>query len=115
MPRGKIVSRLRQERRSCGLTQPELARLVGHQCGTYISKFETQCQKPTIQLIMACRVLFGLNPEEICPTLYERVEGQVMRRVYALYRRLADNRTPIGLKKKNFLKLVLKRATNRSK
>ena len=101
---------LRRERRTWGLTQPELAELVGYRCDTQVSRIERGRRICNIHVLIACRVLFGLVPEHICPHFYQKVEEQVVRRAYIFYQRLEADLSPKALKKKELLIRVLNRA-----
>ena len=101
---------LRRERKTWGLTQPELADLVGYRCETQVSRIERDKRRYNLHSLIACRVLFGLGPEHLCPHLYQEVEAQVMRRAYLFYQRLEAYLSPKAMKTKELLTRVLNRA-----
>jgi hypothetical protein len=110
MAKQAMPNYLRRERRSWGLTQPELAELVGYRCDTQVSRVERESRSCTLHVLIAYRVIFGLMPEHICPHLYQEVEAQVVRRAYVLYQRLEADLSPNAVKKKELLTRVLRRA-----
>src|SRR5258706_5732154 len=81
----KPVGYLRTYRRVWGLTQPELAKLLGIKSQPYISRLEKGERAPTMESALACQVLFGLTPSVMFPQAYALVEEEVMRKVYHLY------------------------------
>lgn len=78
---------LRTLRMRWGLTQPELAGLLGISVSA-LSKFETQALAPTKCLILGIEVIFGQNAREVFPALYAQTERNIMRRAAALFKRL---------------------------
>ena len=82
---------LRTLRMQWGLTQPELASLLGIS-ESALSKFETQSLAPTKNLILGVEVIFGKNARQAFPALYAQTERNIMRRAAAFSERLdADN------------------------
>lgn len=104
---------LRKHRRTWGLTQAELATLVGCKSPNHISRIERGERAPKMEVALACEVLFGVSPWEMFPNLHGQLEDRVMRRVYALYLKLKVNERPTVLRKREFLEQALKRATRR--
>ncbi len=93
---------LRTLRMRWGLTQPELAGLLGI-TESALSKFETQALAPTKCLILGTEVIFGQTAREAFPALYAQTERNIMRRAAAFSERLEGNG---GEAARNKLRLV---------
>lgn len=104
---------LRTHRRIWGLTQRELARLIGLSCGTQVSRIESSKRAPALRVALACQTLFGIPPCDMFPHLHAEVEEQVIRDVYELHEGLAQAITPTQLRKRELYALALGRAVNR--
>src|SRR5471032_480851 len=62
-----------------GLTQPELADLLG--IGpSLLSKVETLDRRPTAKVILAAEIVFGVPAREIFPGAYHVIENGVLQR-----------------------------------
>ena len=101
---------LRTHRRKSGLTQQETAFLLGFDSGQIISRYERHARMPTLQTVLACQVIFGVNPRELFPSLYRKVEKQTLRRICLLTKRLdAQSQSPIVIRKQEVLKQAIER------
>ncbi len=78
---------LRTLRMHAGLTQPELAGLLGV-TESALSKFESQALAPTKNLIIGVQVIFGKDARQAFPALYAQSERTIMRRAAAFSVRL---------------------------
>lgn len=65
-------------------------------------------------MALACEVLFNIPAPEMFPNLREQVEENVMRRAYLLYQKIAEDRTAVAWRKREFLEATLKRAVNKT-
>jgi len=106
---------LRRERRAWGLTQRELAELLGCRCPKQLSRIERDVRPPSMRVLVASKILFGCPARRIFPRLYDEVEELVIRNAYRLHQRLEDNQSAGAMRKKAFLEEVLNRAVNRTK
>jgi len=102
---------LRTQRRIWGLTQKELARFMGINSRTQLSRVENSKRAPTIRSALACQVLFGIPPAALFPHLFDTVEDRVIRDVYERHEALSDTTSPKGLRKRELFALALARAT----
>ncbi len=80
---------LRLHRRQWGFTQAELAFLFGYQTDAVVSRFERQERRITLTIAFASQLIFGAEPKDIFPALFEQVEDGVVRRMHELYVQLA--------------------------
>ena len=62
------------------LTEDELAFLVCHRTHTRISRIEIGRAAPSLAVALALQMLFGQEPRQMFPGLYESVEDELMRR-----------------------------------
>jgi transcriptional regulator with XRE-family HTH domain len=92
-----------------GLTQPELAALLGVTVSA-LSKFETQALAPTKNLVLGIEVIFGKNAREAFPALYALTERNIMRRAAALSDALECNDDALSKKKLQLLREVVERS-----
>lgn len=104
---------LRTHRRVWGLSQRELARLLGLACGAQVSRIESSKRDPALRVALACQTLFGVPPCDMFPHVYAEVEEQVIRDVYELHEGLAHASTPTELRKRELFSLALERAVTR--
>jgi DNA-binding XRE family transcriptional regulator len=88
----KITSYLRTHRKKCGLTQDEMAFLLGCQSGTKISRFEHLARQPNLETALACQVVFGILAHEMFPGVLAEVENLVTQRAQLLASRLRAQR-----------------------
>lgn len=73
-----------------GLSVQELAALIGQQSSTAISQFEHGDRLPTFKDVLALQIVFGLQPREMFPELFEYVADAVMRHAAALDQQVGD-------------------------
>jgi transcriptional regulator with XRE-family HTH domain len=105
----RFISYLRPLRRRWGLTQRELAFLIGGQSGAAISRLEQLKRTPSLAALIACEVLFGVGHTEIFPDSYTQVRQAVMARANELYEALQGNPSRATRAKLDFLESVLAR------
>jgi len=80
----RILSYLRTHRKRGGLTQDEMAFLLGCQSGTKISRFERLARHPNLKTALACQVVFGAPAHKLFPGLFAEVEKTVIDRARLL-------------------------------
>ena len=69
---------LRKYRRSWGLSQRELARLLGLEGSTHISRLEHGKRTPRLETALSCSTLFGVPLGDIFPQV-ARESGDTLR------------------------------------
>jgi transcriptional regulator with XRE-family HTH domain len=104
------LSYLRTYRRNWGLTQEELAELIGTVSAKQISHFENGKRDFGIEVALACQVIFGIPPSAMFPHAYTLVEEEVMRNMKRLDLALLNTTSPIGLRKRELYSMALQRA-----
>ncbi len=105
---------LRTLRMRSGLTQPELATLLGITVSA-LSKFETQALAPTKNLILGIEVIFGQNAREAFPALYAQTERNIMRRAASFSERLESSVDAAADQKRQLLKEMVERSETDNK
>lgn len=102
---------LRTLRRRWGLTQKDLAHLLGLKSGSHVGRLENLTRSSTFSAIFALEIVFGTEPRELFPKLHAEAEEAVMQRASALYERLEGLTDAQSLTKLELLKAMISRAT----
>jgi len=105
---------LRTHRRNWGLTQKELAKLIGSASSVQISRYENGKRNPKIEVALACQVIFGIPPSTMFPDAYALVEEEVMRNMYRMDLALENTISLVELRKRELFNIALKRAIDES-
>jgi transcriptional regulator with XRE-family HTH domain len=84
----KLPSYLRYHRRRWGLTQRELAYLLGLKSGSAISRIERNLVQPSLAIALACQVLFDATLLELFPEAFSAIESTIVERAGELSDRL---------------------------
>ena len=112
--KSNVLCYLRTHRRVWGLTQLELASLIGLRSTAHISRIEHGKRAPKVEVALACQVIFGIPPSVMFPHVHTFVEEKVMRNIYRLDLALSNTTNLSGLRKRELCALVLKRAISKS-
>jgi len=89
-------------RKRWAVSQRELAHLVGVGQGI-ISRYEKGQLTPGARTLMALEIVFGKSSRHLFPSLYQKIEEEVMRRAAALERTLWDQADSGSLRKRRLL------------
>lgn len=108
---------LRTHRRVWGLTQREVAGLLGLKSASAVSRLEhAKCKRgPNYETALACQVLFGIEPRDMCPAIHRKVEDRVIRACYLIHHGLEHTTKVSDLRKRELLEMALRRAITRNK
>lgn len=87
----KLENYLRTHRRRAGLTQREVAQLLGATSPTKVSRFEHFRRQPTLETAFAYSAIFRVPVRALFAGTQQRVERVSRRRLRALAKRLAKN------------------------
>ena len=109
----RLISYLRPLRRRWGLTQAELAFLIGAKTGGVVSRIEAVKRFPTLAATFACELIFDTPPVELFPDLFAQVEKSLLARTNELYVALQGNSLRTTADKLDFLEEVLARLETR--
>lgn len=108
-----MPSVLRRERRVWGLTQNEVARLIGFRTAEQCSRLEKEIHLPSSEVLLSSAIVFDVPIEALFPRFYTRIEEKVLLRAAAFYEELQDASDPASIRKREFLDLVMQRAIAR--
>jgi DNA-binding XRE family transcriptional regulator len=110
----KFKTYLRAQRRRWGLTQREVAYLLGYRYPSAIWRIEREGREPTLSIAFACHILFDTPITDLFPGLAAEIEDAILRRAYKLYDRLQGNPSRTTKAKLDLLEQMLKRAAARN-
>jgi transcriptional regulator with XRE-family HTH domain len=80
----QFFNHLKKHRRRLGLSQAELAYLLGVGSGTKICRYERFLLEPKLRTVLAYEILFQKPARELFAGLYVEIEAQVRRRAALL-------------------------------
>lgn len=106
----RLPSYLHTLRKQWGLSQPELAALLGL-TGSALCRFENRSRRPTADLIIGAEVLFGHDPKDIFPGFYKSVEHAIVARARAEHKRLEGSGNAGTARRLRFLSEIIDRAS----
>ncbi len=107
----KVQCYLRTQRNAWGLTQDELACLVGRGGRNRVSRVERGLIPPNGGETLAYSLIFGLRPAKLFPQFCEDVEDAVMRGAVRLDKKLQKKNGAKADRKRELIGLVGARAT----
>ena len=103
---------LRTHRDRWGLTQRELAALLGNKSANVISKYERLARHPNVEALIGSEFIFGEKARRLFPELYSAVELGITRRAAHLAEGLVGDETRDALAKRELLDAIAMRAAN---
>jgi transcriptional regulator with XRE-family HTH domain len=109
----KPVNYLRSYRLHWGLSQGELANLLGWKGSEVISRIEKKQRPPTLRLVIACFILFGTPAAELFPDISASIEIDVMARVQEMYETIQGNPSRKTKRNIELLEIAIERADER--
>ena len=80
----KLQNYLRTHRKRRGLSQGDVAFLLGSPTGARVSRYERFRRQPTLQTAFAYEVIFGIPARELFAGLFEEVKRATVRRTHAI-------------------------------
>ena len=83
-----IPNHLRTYRKRTGLSQDEVAFLLGCKTGTRICRYERFQQNPHLKTLLAYEILFRTPLQKLFPGVSRGVERDVTKRIYFLIKKL---------------------------
>lgn len=94
----KLDNYLRAYRRRAGLSQDEVAFLLGAEGGTKVSRYERMRRKPSLETAWGYGIIFAADPEHLFAGAIQKVAKQVKRRAEILVRKLETDSNAPGMK-----------------
>jgi transcriptional regulator with XRE-family HTH domain len=113
MNKRRPLNYLRSHRLRWGLSQGELANLLGCKTAGVISRIEKKLRAPTLKIMIGCFVLFGTPAAELFPDISASVETDVMDRVWELYDKVQGDPSRKTKTKIELLESAIERAKQR--
>lgn len=107
MSRSRLANYLRTERLRSGLSQRELADVLG-MSRSAITKMES-ARAPTLHLVLAAEIVFGRAARDFIPGFYAALQDDILLRAVALEFRLSDRSDPVSLRKRAYLGALINR------
>jgi transcriptional regulator with XRE-family HTH domain len=84
----RLPNYLKTYRKRAGLSQDEVAFLLGCKGGAKVSRYERLARRPSVETAFGCEVVFGVPSRELLAGVFEKVEEQIRKRAQALAEKL---------------------------
>ena len=110
----KNLNYLRSYRLRWGLSQGELAYLLGWSRSEVISRVEMKQRAPTLKLVVGCVILFGASAAELFPDLSSAIEAEVTARVWEMYETIQGDPSKKTKRQIELLEGAIERAKQRA-
>lgn len=101
-----IPQYLRSYRKRTGLTQSDVASLLGLDTGESVSKYERLARRPTLETAFALQHVFNVPADELFPGLYREVEQGVRDRARRILKKQGTNDRGSGARKRALLEAL---------
>lgn len=98
MPTHKLENYLRMYRKKSGLTQRDVAFLLGCQNGAQVSRYEKRKRVPPLRTALACEAVFGAPVADLFAGMRQSVEKEIEKRLLALQTKLQGKAAEDGKK-----------------
>jgi transcriptional regulator with XRE-family HTH domain len=85
----RLNNYLRTYRKRAGLSQDEVAFLLGGRDGTKVSRHERFVRRPKLETVLGYQAIYRVPAEDLFAGLHEKVEREILRRGRTLLRQLA--------------------------
>lgn len=103
---------VRANRRRWGLTQPELALLIGLTSSTAVSRIERSKRTPAAPILIACCMVFGAQVPDLFPSLHVEIEQTVIEAARILLAQLEGRADKASVRKRQLLEAMVARISN---
>jgi transcriptional regulator with XRE-family HTH domain len=80
----RLPNYLKSHRKRSGLSQDEVAFLLGCASGAKVSRYERMVRQPTLETALACEAVYGVPVRTLFAGVYEKVEATIHQRAQAL-------------------------------
>ena len=98
---------LRTHRRTWGLSQRELAELLGMESRAHVSRIERGKRSPTLETALACSTLFGVSLGVLFPQLAILSGERLRERISRQKRGINDITSPLEMRKRELFDRAL--------
>ncbi|HEX3799297.1 MAG TPA: helix-turn-helix transcriptional regulator [Verrucomicrobiae bacterium] len=89
MASSHLPNYLKTHRKRLGLTQDEIAYLLGVKSGSKVSRYESFSRVPNLETALAYKVIFGRPANELLAGIYHKIEKEVAARAKTLERKMS--------------------------
>mgnify|MGYP002402018509 CR=1 FL=1 len=101
---------IRACRKQAGLSQQDIAYLLGRDTAMSISRYERNYRLPRVDAILGLQIVLDVSSKELFPDLYQQVEKNVIQRARELLHKLrSERKTDVIDQKIKALKAILSR------
>ena len=87
MASAQLLNYLRTNRKRLGLSQDEVAYLLGTGSGGKVCRYERGAREPSLRTALACEAIFQRSVRELFAGIYDEVEKEVATRAKSLARK----------------------------
>ncbi|ESY51888.1 MULTISPECIES: helix-turn-helix transcriptional regulator [unclassified Mesorhizobium] len=108
----RLAIYLKTFRRQHGLSQKEVAFLLGLKSDTHISRIERYLREPSVETLIACSLIFGCPAEDLFPVLFVTSRQAVRERGQKLFEDLQGNPQRVTRSKLDLLDDLLQRLSD---
>lgn len=84
----QLPNYLRMHRNRHGLSQADVAFLLGCRHGSKVSRYERFVRRPSLQKAFACELICGIPARELFAGIYDPVRQKTLKRAKLLLQRL---------------------------
>ena len=103
----KLIHYLRNARRETGLTQADMAALLGAPWKSKVSRYERRAALPPLQTVLAYQAVTQKPVSELFAGMYDSVAHDVKGRARDLLARSGEPNTALRAKRKRSLERIL--------
>jgi len=96
----RLPNYLRTHRKRAGLSQDEVAYLLGCRSGAKVSRYERLARRPSLETAFAYEAVFGVPARELFAGIFEKVEREVVKRARVLAGKLGAKETDRTMRRK---------------
>src|SRR2546428_10823137 len=80
----RLPNYLKTYRKRAGLSQDEVAFLLGCRSGAKVSRYERLARRPSLETAFAYEAVFGVPARDLFAGVYEKVESDIVKRARVL-------------------------------
>jgi transcriptional regulator with XRE-family HTH domain len=93
MAYSKLPNYLKRYRKRAGLSQDDVAFLLGVHSGAKVCRYERFVREPTLRTALAFAVIFGTPARELFGGLFQKVEKKILARARTLAGKVARSKS----------------------
>lgn len=108
MPHRKLQNYLRTHRRRAGLSQEELAFLLGTKSKGKVSRYERYARQPRLTTVFAYELIFGVPARELFAGMFQEIERKTINQAALLASKLRQAKPDgIAARKLELLEVII--------